>query len=38
MHPPQAELKAMMKAAGFVHVDVHKLSADVVALHAGIKC
>jgi demethylmenaquinone methyltransferase/2-methoxy-6-polyprenyl-1,4-benzoquinol methylase len=38
MHPPQAELKAMMKAAGFGHVDVHNLSAGVVALHVGIKC
>lgn len=38
MHPGQAELKAMMKAAGFSHVDVHNLSAGVVALHVGIKC
>ena len=38
MHPGQAELKAMMKAAGFGHVDVHNLSAGVVALHVGIKC
>ena len=38
MHPGQAELKTMMKAAGFGHVDVHKLSAGVVALHVGIKC
>ena len=38
MHPPQAELKAMMKSAGFGHVDVHNLSAGVVALHVGIKC
>ena len=38
MHPPQAELKALMKAAGFGHVDVHNLTAGVVALHAGIKC
>ena len=38
MHPGQAELKAMMKTAGFGHVDVHNLSAGVVALHAGIKC
>jgi len=38
MHPPQAELKAMMKSAGFGHVDVHNLTAGVVALHAGIKC
>jgi demethylmenaquinone methyltransferase / 2-methoxy-6-polyprenyl-1,4-benzoquinol methylase len=38
MHPPQAELKLMMKASGFGHVDVHNLSAGVVALHVGIKC
>ncbi len=38
MHPGQQELKAMMKRAGFGHVDVHNLSAGVVALHVGIKC
>ena len=38
MHPAQAELKAMMQAAGFGHVDVHNLTAGVVAVHAGIKC
>ncbi len=38
MHPGQAELKNMMKAAGFGHVDVHNLSAGVVALHVGVKC
>jgi demethylmenaquinone methyltransferase/2-methoxy-6-polyprenyl-1,4-benzoquinol methylase len=38
MHPGQQELKAMMKTAGFGHVDVHNLSAGLVALHAGIKC
>ena len=38
VHPDQAELKAMMKTAGFGHVDVHNLSAGVVALHVGIKC
>jgi demethylmenaquinone methyltransferase/2-methoxy-6-polyprenyl-1,4-benzoquinol methylase len=38
MHPPQAELKSMMKVAGFGHVDVHNLSAGVTALHVGIKC
>jgi len=38
MHPGQAELKAMMKTAGFGHVDVHNLSGGVVALHVGIKC
>ncbi len=38
MHPDQAELKALMKSAGFGHVDVHNLTGGVVALHAGIKC
>ena len=38
MHPGQQELKALMKTAGFGHVDVHNLRAGVVALHAGIKC
>jgi len=38
VHPGQAELKAMMGAAGFGHVDVHNLSAGVVALHVGIRC
>jgi demethylmenaquinone methyltransferase/2-methoxy-6-polyprenyl-1,4-benzoquinol methylase len=38
MHPDAQTLKAMMKTAGFGHVDVHKLTAGVVALHAGIKC
>jgi demethylmenaquinone methyltransferase/2-methoxy-6-polyprenyl-1,4-benzoquinol methylase len=38
MHPGQAELKSNMKDAGFGHVDVHNLSAGVVALHVGIKC
>jgi len=38
MHPDQAELKTMMQTAGFGHVDVHNLTAGVVALHAGIKC
>ncbi len=38
MHPPQAELKAMMKAAGFGHVDVHNLTGGIVALHVGTKC
>jgi demethylmenaquinone methyltransferase / 2-methoxy-6-polyprenyl-1,4-benzoquinol methylase len=38
MHPPQAELKAMMKDAGFGHVDVHNLSAGVVAVHVGLRC
>jgi len=38
LHPSQDELKSMMKGAGFGHVDVHNLSAGVVALHVGIKC
>jgi demethylmenaquinone methyltransferase/2-methoxy-6-polyprenyl-1,4-benzoquinol methylase len=38
MHPDQATLKAMMKAAGFGHVDVHDMTGGVVALHCGIKC
>lgn len=38
MHPSQQELKAMMQTAGFGHVDVHNLTAGVVALHVGVKC
>jgi len=38
MHPDQETLRQMMKAAGFGHVDVHNLSAGVVALHVGIRC
>jgi demethylmenaquinone methyltransferase/2-methoxy-6-polyprenyl-1,4-benzoquinol methylase len=38
MHPGQEELKAMMKKAGFGHVDFHNMSGGVVALHVGIKC
>ena len=38
MHPGQEELRQLMKTAGFGHVDVHNLSAGVVALHLGIKC
>jgi demethylmenaquinone methyltransferase/2-methoxy-6-polyprenyl-1,4-benzoquinol methylase len=38
MHPAQQELKAMMQAAGFGHVDIHNLTAGVVALHVGVKC
>jgi demethylmenaquinone methyltransferase/2-methoxy-6-polyprenyl-1,4-benzoquinol methylase len=38
VHPDQQALKALMKEAGFGHVDVHNLSAGVVALHVGIKC
>jgi demethylmenaquinone methyltransferase/2-methoxy-6-polyprenyl-1,4-benzoquinol methylase len=38
MHPDQEALRQMMKGAGFGHVDVHNLTAGVVALHVGIKC
>jgi len=38
MHPGQEALREMMKAAGFGHVDVHNLTAGVVALHVGIRC
>jgi demethylmenaquinone methyltransferase / 2-methoxy-6-polyprenyl-1,4-benzoquinol methylase len=38
MHPDQETLRQLMKSAGFGHVDVHNLSAGVVALHLGIKC
>jgi len=38
MHPDQETLKAMMKTAGFGHVDVHNLTGGVTALHVGIKC
>lgn len=37
MHPDQATLKAMMKDAGFGHVDVHNMTGGVVALHLGIR-
>ncbi len=38
MHPDQETLKAMMKAAGFGHVDVHNLTGGIVALHVGVRC
>ena len=38
MHPDQGTLKAMLKTAGFGHVDVHNLAAGIVALHVGVKC
>ncbi len=38
MHPDAPTLKAMMKGAGFGHVDVHSLAGGIVALHVGIKC
>lgn len=38
MHPDQETLRAMMRDAGFGHVDVHNLTAGVTALHVGLKC
>ncbi|MDB5848809.1 MAG: bifunctional demethylmenaquinone methyltransferase/2-methoxy-6-polyprenyl,4-benzoquinol methylase [Rhodoferax sp.] len=38
VHPGQQELKALMKTAGFGHVDFHNLTGGMVALHVGIKC
>jgi demethylmenaquinone methyltransferase/2-methoxy-6-polyprenyl-1,4-benzoquinol methylase len=38
MHPDQQALAAMMKQSGFGHVDVHNLTAGVVALHVGLRC
>ncbi|MEO8543016.1 MAG: bifunctional demethylmenaquinone methyltransferase/2-methoxy-6-polyprenyl-1,4-benzoquinol methylase UbiE [Betaproteobacteria bacterium] len=38
MHPAQHELKALMHACGFGHVDYHNLTGGMVALHVGIKC
>ena len=38
MHPDQETLKTMMLSQGFGHVDVHNMTAGVVALHVGIKC
>ncbi|HQU51306.1 MAG TPA: class I SAM-dependent methyltransferase [Casimicrobiaceae bacterium] len=35
MHPDQQALKAMMEQAGFDAVEVHNLTAGVVALHVG---
>jgi demethylmenaquinone methyltransferase/2-methoxy-6-polyprenyl-1,4-benzoquinol methylase len=35
MHPDQATLAAMMEQAGFDRVEVHNLTAGVVALHLG---
>jgi demethylmenaquinone methyltransferase/2-methoxy-6-polyprenyl-1,4-benzoquinol methylase len=37
MHPDQATLKAMMEQAGFDGVEVHNLTAGVVAVHLGYK-
>lgn len=38
MHPGQEELRSLMKASGFGHVDVHNLSGGIVALHVGVRC
>jgi demethylmenaquinone methyltransferase/2-methoxy-6-polyprenyl-1,4-benzoquinol methylase len=38
MHPGQEALKDLMKQNGFGHVDIHNLSAGIVALHVGIRC
>ena len=38
MHPDQDALKDLMKQNGFGHVDIHNLSAGIVALHVGIRC
>ncbi len=38
MHPDQETLKSMMLSQGFGHVDIHNMTAGVVALHVGIKC
>jgi len=38
MHPSQQELKTLMKANGFGHVDYHNMTGGLVALHVGIKC
>lgn len=37
MHPDQAQLKAMMEAAGLSQVEVFNLAAGVVAVHRGIR-
>jgi demethylmenaquinone methyltransferase/2-methoxy-6-polyprenyl-1,4-benzoquinol methylase len=37
MHPDQDTLAAMMREAGFGHVDWHNLTAGIVALHIGQK-
>jgi demethylmenaquinone methyltransferase/2-methoxy-6-polyprenyl-1,4-benzoquinol methylase len=36
-HPPQAELQAMMEAAGFARCGYRNLSAGIVAVHTGYK-
>ena len=37
MHPSQQELKSLMLNNGMGHVDIHNLSAGLVALHVGIR-
>jgi len=37
MHPDQQALKSLMLNNGFGHVDIHNLSAGLVALHVGIR-
>jgi demethylmenaquinone methyltransferase/2-methoxy-6-polyprenyl-1,4-benzoquinol methylase len=37
MHPDQQALKDLMLNNGFSHVDIHNMTAGVVALHVGIK-
>ena len=37
MHPPQAELSAMLERAGLAEVECFNLSAGVAAVHRGIK-
>ena len=37
MHPDQATLKAMMEQSGFDRVEVHNLTAGVVAVHLGYR-
>ncbi len=36
-HPPQAELKAMMEAAGLARCSFRNMSAGIVAIHTGYK-
>ena len=36
-HPPQAELRGMMEAAGFARCQYKNLSAGIVAIHTGYK-
>jgi demethylmenaquinone methyltransferase / 2-methoxy-6-polyprenyl-1,4-benzoquinol methylase len=38
VHPDAPALKATMRACGFGHVDVHRMTGGVVALHVGVKC